>query len=82
MRIRITLDDDVVAAVEAEAQRLGRSFEETVNESLRRDLAPRREEAPLVPFKVAARDLGDLLPGLSLDSIPDLVERVEDPPSR
>ncbi len=32
---------------------------------------------PAAAFKVTARDLGDLKPGLSLDDIPELIEHVE-----
>jgi hypothetical protein len=30
-------------------------------------------------FKITARDLGDLKPGLSLDNVAELIERVEGP---
>jgi hypothetical protein len=31
------------------------------------------------PFRVTARDLGNLRPGLSLDNVAELLERVEGP---
>ena len=79
MRTTMTLDDDVAAKLKAEARRSGRSFRETVNEMLRRGLSTRHSALPKEPFKVVARDLGKLLPGLTLDSVADLLEQVEGP---
>lgn len=79
MRTTLTLDEDVAAKLKAEARRSGRSFRETVNEVLRRGLALARPVAARPPFRVVARDLGDLRPGLSLDSVADLLEQVEGP---
>lgn len=77
MRTTITLDDDVAAKLKAESRRTGRPLREVVNETLRRGLAARRVTARRQPFKIAARDLGDLKPGVSLDNIGDLLEQVE-----
>jgi plasmid stability protein len=82
MRTTLTLDDDVAAKLKAEVRRSGRSFRDTVNDVLRRGLATRRESTPREPFRVEARDLGALQPGLSLDSIADLIERAEGPHHR
>jgi hypothetical protein len=79
MRTTLTLDEDVAAKLKAEARRAGRPFREIVNDTLRRGLASRRTTAPRQPFKVKARDLGDLRPGLSLDNIAELLEQVEGP---
>jgi len=79
MRTTLTLDDDVAAKLKAEARRLGRSFRDTVNAALRRGLTAQRLAPPRKPFKVATRDLGNLQPGLTLDSIADLIEQVEGP---
>jgi hypothetical protein len=79
MRTRLTLDDDVAAKLKAESRRTGRPFREIVNETLRRGLANRRATAQRQPFKVTARDLGDLKPGLALDNVAELVERLESP---
>ncbi len=78
MRTTLTLDDDLARKLRSEASRSGRSFREAVNEALRRGLASRSEKRP-APFKVHARDLGKLRPGLSLDSVADLIEQVEGP---
>jgi plasmid stability protein len=77
MRTTITLDEDVAAKLRAEMRRSGRSFKETVNEVLRRGLLPRKQPGPHRPFRVHARDLGALRPGLSLDDVAGLLERVE-----
>ena len=78
MRTTLTLDDDVAAKLKAEQSRAGRPFKEIVNETLRRGLASRRAAARRHAFTVAARDLGALKPGLSLDNIGELIEQTED----
>ena len=82
MRTTITLDDDVAAKLQSLSRRSGRAFREVVNDVLRRGLAPAPATAAREPFRVAARDLGALRPGLSLDNIADLIERVEGPLAR
>jgi hypothetical protein len=77
MRTTLTLDDDVAAKLKAESRRADRPFREIVNETLRRGLASRRVAARRQAFKVGARDLGSLKPGLSLDNIAELIEQVE-----
>ena len=79
MRTTLTLDDDVAAKLKAESRRAGRTFREVVNDVLRRGLASQRVAAKRQPFKITARDLGDLKPGLSLDNVAELIERVEGP---
>jgi len=77
MRTTLTLDDDVAAKLKVESRRAGRPFREIVNETLRRGLASRRLTSRRQPFKIEARDLGNLKPGLSLDNVAELVEQVE-----
>jgi plasmid stability protein len=79
MRTTLTLDDDVAAKLKAEARRSGRPFRDVVNEALRAGLMKRRASSPRTPFTLTARDLGNLKPGLSLDSIGDLLDQVEGP---
>jgi hypothetical protein len=79
MRTTLTLDDDVAAKLKAESRRLGRPFRDVVNEALRRGLAHQRTGGTRQPFKITARDLGNLRPGLSLDNIAELIEQVEGP---
>ena len=77
MRTTLTLDDDVAAKLRAESRRAGRSFREIVNETLRRGLLSPRIASRREPFKITARDLGELKPGLSLDNVAELIEQVE-----
>jgi len=77
MRTTLTLDDDVAAKLKAESRRAGRPFRDVVNETLRRGLAQRRVAGSRQPFTIAARDLGQLKPGLSLDNVAELIEQVE-----
>jgi Ribbon-helix-helix protein, copG family len=77
MRTTLTLDDDVAAKLKAEARRAGRPFREVVNDALRRGLASRRVTGKRQDFKITARGLGNLKPGLSLDNVAELIERVE-----
>jgi hypothetical protein len=77
MRTTLTLDDDVAAKLKAESRRAGRPFREVLNETLRRGLTHRRIATPRQPFRINARDLGNLKPGLSLDNVAELVEQVE-----
>jgi hypothetical protein len=82
VRTTLTLDEDVAAKLTSLARRSGRAFREVVNDTLRRGLA--RPPAPGIrePFTVAARDMGRLRPGLTLDNVADLIERVEGPQHR
>lgn len=77
MRTTLTLDDDVAAKLKAESRRASRPFREIVNATLRRGLESRRATAQRRAFKVTARDLGNLKPGVSLDNIAELIEHVE-----
>ncbi len=79
MRTTLTIDDDVAAKLRSEVRRSGRPFREVVNDTLRRGLLSRRAAAPAGPFRVVARDLGNLRAGLSLDNIGDALERIEGP---
>jgi len=82
MRTTLTLDEDVAGKLKSEVRRSGRSFREIVNDTLRRGLASRRDAKPRAPFKVVARNLGALRPGLALDSVADLLEQAEGPQYR
>ena len=78
MRTTLTLDEDVRAKLEAEMRKSGRSFKETVNETLRIGLNARRETKPAKPFKIYSRALHPR-PGLNFDNIGELLEQVEGP---
>lgn len=75
VRTTLTLDDDVAAKLRSEARGSGLPFRDVVNDMIRRGFASR----PVEPFRVTARDLGNLRPGLSLDNVAELLERVEGP---
>ena len=68
-----------MAKLRSEARRSGKSFRETVNEALRRGLLQKAGRSPRQPFRAVVRDLGNLRPGLSLDGIADLLDRIEGP---
>jgi len=78
VRTILTLDDDVAAKLEAECRRQGKQLGDVVNELLRRGLGQQPDPAGQRAFAIEPRDLGDLRPGLSLDSVADLIEQVED----
>lgn len=59
-----------------ESRRTGKSFKEVVNETLRSGLASSSDA--LAPFKVTARDMA-LRPGIDLDDIEGLLDRIEGP---
>jgi hypothetical protein len=77
VRTTLTLDEDVASKLKSEARRSGRTFREVVNDVLRRGLANRQPVKPTAPFKVVARDLGELRPGVAIDSTSDLLQRLE-----
>jgi plasmid stability protein len=79
MRTTLTLDDDVAAKLRAEMRRSGKSLKDTVNEILRLGLNSKKKRPVRERFRVRARDLGRLRPGLSLDNVSDLLEQLEGP---
>ena len=78
MRTTLTLDDDVHAKLEREMRRNGKTFKELVNHYLRLGLNVRRAAKPASRFIVRARPMG-LREGLSLESVPKLLEQLEGP---
>lgn len=77
MRTTLTLDEDVAAKLRSEMRRTGKTFRETVNACLRRGLLSRRPAEVKPVFRIRPRDLGRLQPGLDLDNVGDLLERIE-----
>ncbi len=78
MRTTLTLDADVEARLKTKMRKTGKSFKETVNETLRQGLlADGRAQKPK-PFKIRPRNLG-LRPGFSLDKPWELIEEIEGP---
>ncbi|HSN67709.1 MAG TPA: DUF2191 domain-containing protein [Thermoanaerobaculia bacterium] len=80
-RTTLTLDDDVAAKLDRESRRSGESFRVTVNRVIRRGLHPPAGDATRKPFRVRARRLG-LRPGVDLDDIGALLDRLDGPSRR
>jgi hypothetical protein len=78
VRTTLTIDDDIAHLVQEEVRRTGGSFKGTVNTLLRRGLTAERNPQPRKRFVVTPRKMG-LPPGLSYDSIPDLLDAIEGP---
>ena len=53
------------------------SFKEIVNDAIRTGLDAKRARPAATPFRVIARDLGALRPGVSLDSVARVLEAVD-----
>jgi hypothetical protein len=79
VRTTLTLEKDVAARLKAEAQRSGRAFKDVVNECLRLGLAQRSPARAPRRFSVKTRDFGGVRPGVSLDNIGEILQRVEGP---
>ena len=77
VRTTLTLDDEVAAKLRAEARTSG--WPDVVNDAIRRGFAVRWAAESADPFRVTARDLGNLRPGLGLDNVAELLDRVEGP---
>lgn len=78
-RTTLTLDDDVASRLDREVRRSGRPYRAVVNDALRRGL----ESAPpdLPPFHAETRPMG-LRPGVQLDDIAGLLDRLDGPATR
>ena len=76
-RTTITLDDDIAAKLKEAMRKSGKSFKETVNETLRTGLMQPRSQ-PAKPFKIRAKKMG-LKPGYSYDKPWDIIEAAEGP---
>ncbi len=79
MRTTLTLDEDVMAKLKAEMKRTDKSFKQTVNDTLRLGLNASRAASNKKRFVVETRDLGDTKPGVSLDNVGELLDRLEPP---
>lgn len=74
MRATLTLDDDLTAALQQEAERKGASFEAAGNEALRAGLALRLAPPATRRYQVRAVSLGGVLPGVDLDKALQLAD--------
>ncbi len=75
MRTTLSLDDDVASLLRQEMRRSGSSLKRAVNHFLRMGLMSSKE-GQRKPFVVIPKPLG-LPPGLSYDSVSDLLEELE-----
>lgn len=78
MRTTLTLDDELAAEIKREAARSGRSFKDTVNDSLRLGLNVKQAARELPRFRVRAKDLKPR-PGVDFENVSALLEEVEGP---
>ncbi len=78
----MTLDEDVAGRLKAVMRQDRKSLKATVNELLRLALNTKGAGKSRKRFRVEARDLGDLKPGLSLDNVGDMLEQLEGPRHR
>jgi hypothetical protein len=76
VRTTLSLDDDVASLLRQEMRRSGNSLKGAVNHFLRLGLTSAGERRKK-PFIVTPRPLG-LPPGLSYDSVADLLENLEE----
>jgi plasmid stability protein len=79
-RTTLTLEDDVAARLREEARRQGRSIKAVANEALRAGLQepfPEKVRA----FRVQPRNMG-LRPGIDLDDVQRLLDRLDEAPKR
>ena len=72
------MDEDVKLKLEREMRNSGKSFKETINETLRLGLLSRQAARKAKPYKVRVKNLG-LRPGYSFDKPWDLIEEIEGP---
>jgi len=77
VRTTVTLEKTLAAGLRNVARRTGRSFERVLDETLRRGLLDRSTVTRPKRFVVRARNLGRMRPGISLDGIAALLERIE-----
>lgn len=77
MRTTVTLDPEVNRLVEAAMHRERKSFKQTVNEAIRRGLAPERVRGARTPFHVVVHH-ARLLPGIDRGAFNRLADKLED----
>ncbi|HUI57958.1 MAG TPA: hypothetical protein VLY04_23440 [Bryobacteraceae bacterium] len=81
MRTTLILKDDVYARLEQEMRRTGKPLEELINHYVRLGLKSRPTAKPTERPAKQARPMS-LQPGLSLESIPGLLEQLVGPMHR
>lgn len=81
MRTTLTLEDDVAALLKKEIGSSGLSFKAAVNHYLRVGMVHAKRRPKRKPFVVKSRPLG-LPPGMSYNSVSQLLEDLEGPMHR
>jgi len=79
-RTTLTLEDDVATRLRDEARRQGRSLKAVANDALRAGLQGPTPGEPS-EFRVHVRDMG-LRPGIDLDDIQGLLDRLDEASDR
>lgn len=80
-RTTLTLEDDVVVRLHDATRRTGRPLKAVVNDAIRAGLDPTGAIRRTPPFRVRARRMG-LRPGVELDDIGGLLDRLDGPDHR
>lgn len=80
-RTTLTLEDDVVARLRDATTRTGRPLKAVVNDAIRAGLDTDGSLRRTTPFRVRARRMG-LRPGVDLDDIGGLLDRLDGPDRR
>jgi hypothetical protein len=76
MRTKLTLDPDVVAKAKMVAAKLGKPFQDVIDEALHIGLDKMLHPPVAKPYSYKARPMG-LRPGLSYDNIGELLAQIE-----
>lgn len=76
MRVRMTIEDPIVAALRATAQRTGKSYQTVVNEALRLGISAMARPGPR--NRLTASRLGAANPAADLDKALALADTLED----
>ena len=78
MRTTLTIDDEIVKQLKSVAYHSGKSFKDTVNETLRVGLNARESKPQAKPYKLTPAALGGVMPGIDLDKALQLAAALED----
>lgn len=82
MRTTLTLDEDIAVKLARASRTSGKSFKEVVNATLRRGLLESSAARQSSTFVVQPQSLGRLRPGMTLDKISAVLEKVDGPSYR
>lgn len=77
MRTTVTLDPEVNRLIEEAMRRERKSFKQTINDAIRRGLAPERPRRRHKPYRVAVHH-ARLMPGIDRRAFNRLADKLED----